>query len=82
VVSGQGHLRWSDVGGVGGDDDADDGQGLSAVSAAVLPARCGDVVRERGGDGGDGERDGGDDVVTATLAPGRLAALNTAEPLA
>ena len=82
MVSGRGHLRWLDVRGVGGDDDADDGQGLSAVWAAVLPARCGDVVRECSGDGGDGERDGGDDVVMTTFAPGRLAALDTAEPLA
>ena len=75
------HLRWVDDGGVGGDDDADDGEGLSAVRAAVLAAAGGDVVWERSRDGGaagDGERDGGDDVVTVPFAPGRFAAVHAA----
>src|SRR5664279_4452444 len=48
------YLRWVDDGSVGGDDDADDGEGLSAVRAVVVSARSGDVVRERTGDGGAG----------------------------
>jgi hypothetical protein len=70
---------------VGGDDDADDGERLSAVRAAVLPAWCGDVVRERsrdGGDAGDDERDGGDDIAAVSFAPGRFAAVDVAVPLA
>ena len=81
-------LRWFDVGGVGGDDDADDGEWLSAVRAAVVAAAgrvVGDGGRDAGdgGDGGDDAGDGGngerDDVITCrvvavTLPPGRLAA--------
>jgi hypothetical protein len=70
------------VGGVGGDDDADDGEWLSAVRAAVVAAGGRDVIRD-GGDGGRDGGDGGDDarddviacrVVAVTFAPGRLAA--------
>jgi hypothetical protein len=75
-------LREGNDGGVGGDDDADDGEGLSAVWAAVLSAGGGDVVRERSGDGGDGELVGGGVVVTVSFAPGGLAALDVAEPFA
>jgi hypothetical protein len=74
------------VGGVGGDDDADDRQWLPAVWAAVLAAVDGDVVRERGRDGedvGDGVRD---DVsaafVLVALAPRCFAARDVAVPLA
>ena len=73
------YLRWVDDGSVGGDDDADDGEGLSAVRAVVVSARSGDVVRERTGDGGDGGVDG---VVTVPLAPGRFAAVHAAVALA
>lgn len=77
-----GRLRCSDDGGFGGDDDADDREGLSAVRAAVLTARCRDVVRECSEDGGDDERDGGDDVVAVSFAPGGFAALDSAEAFA
>jgi len=70
------YLRWVDDGSVGGDDDADDGEGLSAVRAVVVSARSGDVVRERTGDGGDGG------VVAVPLAPGRFAAVHAAVALA
>jgi hypothetical protein len=75
------HLRWVDDGGVGGDDDADDREWSSALRAAVLTALGGDVVRERGGDAGDGERDGGDNVAVP-LAPGCFAAVHAAEAFA
>jgi hypothetical protein len=91
-VSGRGHLRWSDDGGVGGDDDADDGEWLSTVWASVLSAGVGDVVRERGRDGedaGDDVRDeisagvsAGEGVVAVAFAPGGLTAFGGAEPLA
>ena len=88
-MSGEGqYLRWSNDGGVGGDDDADDGEGLSAVRAAVLSASGGDVVRERSGDGedaGDDVRDdgiGGEVLVAVALAPGGFAAVDVAVPLA
>jgi hypothetical protein len=77
-----------DDGCVGGDDDADDGERLSAVRASVVSAVVGDVVRERsrdGGNGGDDVRDdvsGGDGVVAMAFAPGGLAAVGVAEPLA
>jgi hypothetical protein len=87
-VRGQGrYLRWFDDGGVGGDDDADDGEWLSAVRAAVLSTWCRDVVRERsrdGRDGGDGERDDvtAAGVVAVSFAPGGFAAVVVAEPFA
>jgi hypothetical protein len=74
-----------DDGCVGGDDDADDGEWLSAVRAAVLSAWCGDVVGERsrdGGDAGDDVRDGGVDVAAVSFAPGGFAAVDVAVPLA
>jgi hypothetical protein len=76
-----------DGGGVHGDDDADDGEGLSAVRAAVLPAAGGDVVRERSGDGEDAGDDVRDDVivdgiVAVALAPCGFAALDVAVALA
>lgn len=80
-----------DDGRVGGDDDADDGEWLSAVRASVLSTVVGGVVGERSrdgedaGDGGDavGNAVGvGDGVVAVALAPGGLAALGGAEPLA
>ena len=80
-MNGVWHLRWSDDGGVGGDDDAEDREGLMAVRAAVLSAWGGDVVRERSRDGGDGERDGGDDV-TVSLTPDGFAAVDVAVALA
>jgi hypothetical protein len=73
------YLRWVDVGGVGGDDDADDGQRCPAVRAAVRSGGVGDAVRERGRDGGDGW-DGV--VVSVSLAPGGFAAAVVAVPLA
>jgi hypothetical protein len=39
------HLRESDVGGVGGDDDADHGEFVLAVRAAVNAVGCGNAVR-------------------------------------
>jgi hypothetical protein len=87
-VNGLRYLRWSDDGCGGGDDDADDGERLSAVRASVLSAVVGDVVRERGRDGegaGDDVRDdvsSGDVVVAVAFAPGGLAAGGVAEPLA
>ena len=83
-------LRWFDVGGIGWDDDADDGEWLSAVRATVVAAGGRDVVRNGGRDaeggrsGGNGE---GDDViaygvVAVTFAPGRFAAGDGAVPLA
>lgn len=41
------YLRWVDDGGVGGDEDADDGEVLSAVRAAVLPVAGREVFGER-----------------------------------
>jgi hypothetical protein len=81
------YLRWFDDGGVGGDDDADDGEWLPAVWAAVVPAVDGDVVRERGRDGedvGDGVRDhvAVAGVVAMPFAPGGFAAGHVAVPLA
>jgi hypothetical protein len=71
------YLRWVDDGGVGGDDDADDRQWVSAVWAAVLSAWGGDVVRERSRDGEDAG-DGGDDVVAVPFPPGGFAAFDVA----
>jgi hypothetical protein len=84
------HLRGGDLCCGGGDDDADDGQRLAAVWAAVLPARGGHCVAGRSGDGDDvrddvGDvvrddvgRDVGDDVrdgvVMVTMSPGGFAA--------
>jgi hypothetical protein len=51
----------------------------------MLSTWCGDVVGERsrdGGDAGDDERDGGDDVAAVSFAPGRFAAVDVAVPLA
>jgi hypothetical protein len=80
---------------VGGDDDADDGERLSAVRASVLSTVVGDLVGERSRDGEDAEDAGdavgnavgnavgvGGGVVAVAFAPGGLAALGRAEPLA
>ena len=72
------YLRWFDDGGAGGDDDADDREGLPAVWAAVLSTLGGDCVARRGRDD-DGIGDLGDDgtvgrFVVVALGPGGFAA--------
>ena len=75
---GMGELGGGDVRGGGGDEDADHGEGVAAVRAAVLPGWGGDCVAGRGRDDDIGD-DVRDDVTVAgvvavSLGPGRFAA--------
>jgi hypothetical protein len=79
-----------DDGCVGGDDDADDGERLSAVRASVLSTVVGDVVGERSRDAGDAGDAGdavgdavgvGDGVVAVAFAPGRPCGCGCREPV-
>ena len=74
-----GELGGGDVRG-GGDEDADHGEGLAAVRAAVLPGWGGDCVAGRGRDDDIGDDDAGDvrgdvtvaGVVAVSFGPGRF----------